>query len=48
MSSISAGGSKMKKKVIMALLLGLCVTATGYTGAYASETETETETQAAE
>ena len=32
----------MKKKVIMALLLGLCVTATGYTGAYASETETET------
>ena len=26
----------------MALLLGLCVTATGYTGAYASETETET------
>lgn len=42
----------MKKKVIMALLLGLCVTATGYTGAYASETETETvaetETAAAE
>ena len=33
----------MKKKVIMALLLGLCVTATGYTGAYASETETATE-----
>ena len=32
----------MKKKVIMALLLGLCVTATGSTGAYASETETET------
>ena len=32
----------MKKKVIMALLLGLCVTATGYTGAYTSETETET------
>ena len=42
----------MKKKVIMALLLGLCVTATGYTGAYASETETatvaETETAAEE
>ena len=42
----------MKKKVIMALLLGLCVTATGYTGAYASETGTETvaetETAAAE
>lgn len=42
----------MKKKVIMALLLGLCVTASGYTGAYASETETatvaETETAAEE
>ena len=46
------GTKPMKKKVIMALLLGLCVTATGYTGAYASETETETvaetETAAAE
>lgn len=46
------GTKPMKKKVIMALLLGLCVTATGYTGAYASETGTETvaetETAAAE